>query len=133
MRLQFSIRWIFAVTMAVAAGAGLWVATPSWQLGVIELVFVFFIPAFAAVASLDSRGNARAFWIGVMVSSALGSFVPFVSMLSQIAWTIDDWQSARRFLGRFAEYGRATVFSWSFASLVGILCVLCRRLLGKRE
>jgi hypothetical protein len=131
-RFQFSIRWILAGTMAVACAAGLWVAKPSWQLGLIELVLVFFVPAFAAVASHDARGYARAFWIGVVVTTVLGSCMSFVAMLPQINWTIDDWQSARRFFARFAPYGQSTVFFWSFAPPVGILCVLARWLLGKK-
>jgi len=126
--MQFSIRWMLAVTMVVAAGAGLWVATPSWQLGVIELVLIFFVPAFAAVASQNSTGYAKAFWIGVLVSTVLPFGVFFWAIVRGIGdiyprqgWTVDEWQAASRII---TEYGRAIVLSWSFALLIGILCVV---------
>jgi hypothetical protein len=131
MRFQFSIRRIFAGTMAVAAGAGLWVATPSWQLGVIELILIFFVPTFAAVASLDSTGHARAFWIGVLVSMVLPIGVFFWAITQGFGfphqfWTSDQWQAAGRIL---ANFRRAIVLSWSFALLIGILCALAHWLI----
>ena len=141
MRFQFSIRWIFAGTMAVACAAGLWVATPSWQLGVIELVLIFFVPAFAAVSSLGSKGYARDFWVGVLVSTVLGWLVLFLVLFPHGNWAfvngyVDMGEvelALMGFFATFARYGRFMVVFWSFAPLVGILCVVTRWLIKPTE
>jgi hypothetical protein len=140
-RFQFSIRWMFAVTMVVAAGAGLWVATPSWQLGVVELVLIFFVPAFSAVASQNSTGYAKAFWIGVLVSGVLRSLALFMVLFPHGNWAfvngyVDMGEVELALMGFFAalaRYGRFMVVFWSLGPLVGILCVVGRWLLGKKE
>lgn len=58
--LQFSIRLMLVATAAVAAGVGLWIAEPSWQIGLIETVMALSLPALllAAVAAADARCRA---------------------------------------------------------------------------
>jgi len=142
-RFQFSIRRLFAVTMVVAGAAGLWggstnAAQSSWQFGLVELLLVFFVPAFAAVVSLDSKGYARAFWIGALISTVLGSLAVLQVMLPSQhqkihnGWRFRPWEIAD-FLNHFSYSRRWILGAWTFAPLVGILCVVARWfLVGKK-
>ncbi len=144
MRFQFSLRWIFAATMVVAGAAGLWggstdAAQSSWQFGLAELVLVFYVPAFAAVASLGSKGSARAFWIGVLISTVLGSFAVLLVMLPgqheriHNGWRFRPWEIAG-FLNHFSYSRRWVLGAWALALVVGLLCLVARWLLfGKKS
>lgn len=78
--LQFSIRLMLVATAAVAAGVGLWIAEPSWQIGLIETVMALSLPALllAAVAAADARCRA------VSLVLFVGTFLPSLAHVNQI-------------------------------------------------
>ena len=66
-RFQFSLRMLLvAVAVAVVGiGAALWRAEASWQAGAIEFLLVAWVVATVAMMSINAKGRAKAFWMGV--------------------------------------------------------------------
>jgi hypothetical protein len=137
-RFQFSLRMMLAAVAVVGIGAGLWVAEPSWQLGVVEALLLAWVPASAVLLSIQFTGKARAFWMGVAaecvwpilvclsvavlfslgivpVDSALPETPP---LLTRPAWWFPG------FLFDLSEHFLPVLLAWAFAPVVGLLCVL---------
>jgi len=66
-RFQFSIRFLLAATVAVAAAFGVARAEPSWQISLaMDALTALFLTA-AIIGAIQTSGEARAFWIGTVV------------------------------------------------------------------
>lgn len=72
-RFQFSIRWILALIAGVAACCGLWVAAPTWWLGIVVFGTNLVLPPICWIAYLAATGHARAFWLGVSFSTTIAA------------------------------------------------------------
>ena len=127
-RSQFSIRCLLTVTAAVAALLALWKAPPSWQLGLLEVVLMMAVPAVCATICLERRGYARAFWLGMVVSTTIADMIFFglVSPMQNNQWQSTSLNSGT--LSSISDNFRFVVSLWSLTPLVGVICLLARRL-----
>jgi hypothetical protein len=130
-RTQFSIGCIFALTAAVAGLLALWKAPPSWQLGLLEAAIMMAVPAVCGTICLERPGYARAFWLGMAISTTMSEMV-FFAMVLPIQ--NNQWQSTSLFSGTLSSISdnfRFVVSLWSLAPAIGIACLIARRLVRK--
>jgi len=135
--MQFSIRWIFAVTAIVGLAFAALSAKPSWMSGgVIELIFLV-MPGLVAILLVSGRGYARAFAIGAVVPSLIG--VPIVLwFLIGLGWEAVGWpgQATADDLTEHMFHRPAialrifAIFVWSATLLGGTAAVVIRWLVG---
>lgn len=138
-RIQFSLRTLLAAVAVVGIGGALWVAEPSWQLGVIEGVFVSWIQASVIVLSIHSEGKAKGWWIGMAVQCTFASIIYVLSMFLAYALHADTPPAVaehRTFVGSvewfaltLSEYFRLVLAALAPAPVVGLLCVFTHWLL----
>lgn len=129
-RFQFSLRMMLAAVAVVGIGAALWVAEPSWQVGLVEAVFVTWLIALPLMFIGRSSGAARAWWIGIAVESIFATVSHAVAIYSAFSiWgNISDLQlqsqptSFHWFGLRMAELFHPLIASWALAPAVGFLC-----------
>jgi hypothetical protein len=129
---QFSIRTLLAAIAAVGIGAALWVAEPSWQLGVIEALVLAWITASAVLLTANSIGLARAWWAGIAAESMLAIIfvIPFFprSLLVRGPFDSDTWVASYLFKALSSQF-HLLLIAWAFAPVVGLLCVFTHWLL----
>jgi hypothetical protein len=129
---QFSLRTLLASIAVVGVGAALWIAEPSWQVGAVECVMLGWLPGSAAVLSVCSSGKARSFWIGFTAESILPPTL-FAAFIGFVPPVYQDFESFLGFLRVFLENlstnFRTVMMLWTFAPVVGLLCVLTHWLL----
>jgi hypothetical protein len=126
---QFSIRCLLMLTAAVGALLALWKAPPSWPLGVVEVLLMMSVPAVCGTICLERRGYARAFWLGMAVSTAAAE-IAFFSLVLPIQFN-NQWQSTSLLSGTLSSVSdnfRFVVSLWSLAPVVGVACLIARRL-----
>ena len=96
-RLQFSIRFLLAATVAVAAGAGVVRAEPSWQTALaIDALTTVFLTA-AIIGIIQTNGGSRAFWIGtalVLIPAFYGACKNALVALSYLVGFGSAWVPA---------------------------------------
>ena len=122
---QFSLRMMLAAVAVVGIGAGLWVAEPSWQVGVAEALIVAWTLTSAVILTVHSRGKARAFWMG-----CAGQCITAACFLPQFVLKIAPFGEFPEFLGMLpyltdalSNNFRCFLVAWAFAPVVGLLCV----------
>src|SRR5437016_5735666 len=95
---QFSIRRIMVATAVVAAWCDLWVAQPSWQVGLVELFVLFGTPLLWMRDRTVATPRAKAFSLGTVLATAL-------SMLWFLQPSVNSYAS-----GCNVTYSHASVF-----------------------
>jgi len=133
MRFQFSIRWIFAVTMAVGLALAALSAKPSWISNMlIQLIFLV-MPGLVATLLVAGRGYARAFAIGAVAPPLVG-FAVTGRFLVAANWGWPTNKSivemAAYIFGLREDLGVVAIYIWSATLLGGTLAVVIRWLVG---
>ena len=140
-RMQFSLRMLFAAVAVVGIGAALWVAEPSWQVGAVEVLLLAGVPASAVMLSIYCPRRLKPFWIGVTAQSLLlvffysyflqpGQFVNMQAVASVPGVMMPTfWDYLTTFLFRLSGYFRLALLFWTFAPVIGLLCVFTHWLL----
>jgi hypothetical protein len=129
---QFSLRMMLAAVAVVGIGAALWVAEPSWQVGAIELTFSGWVLASAVLLSINSKTNAKAWWVGVLVHCVMSVFIYCITLYPTFLENANDpiirpvvslapikWVSLT-----FSTYIRSLLVGFATAPVLGIICVL---------
>jgi len=128
-RFQFSIRWIFGVTAAIAVCIGLWTAEfPwSWGWGIVAIALSIAVPTMCGRACVQATGYFKAFWFGTTVAVILSTVGCFLI----VAESMPLWFSGREladdfagtsvmFLCTAAESVRISLLAWACAPIAGI-------------
>jgi hypothetical protein len=125
MRLQFSIRWILAVTAVVGVALAALSAEPRWISSIVIQMIFLLMPGMAVALLVAGRGYARAFAIGAVVPTLIG--VPIVVSYSVIrglelvGYLGSPYELAEYLFGGPAGVMRVlALFLWS-ATLLGAL------------
>lgn len=138
-RVQFSLGMLLAAVAVVAIGAALWVAEPSWPVGLLQALFVMAGPACAAAAAIQRQGARRIFGLGVAFALTIPATTYFYLLSNECRVLIADRHWTRVPIGTqqlFIPDGlegspvffKLALCQWSLAPLVGLLCVLTQRL-----
>ena len=120
--MQFSLRTLFAAVAVVGIAVALWVARPSWQLGMVEIVCLAFVPASAIILAVNSTGNRKAWWIGITAQCLLAEF-GFVHLAIQQANWYESIYMLKLLAAAISDRFRMLLLAWAFAPVVGLLCV----------
>ena len=134
--MRFSIHTLLAAVAVVGIGTALWVAEPSWQLGLIEALFLIWVPASAVILSINSCGKARAWWIGFAAGCIFGVKLLLLSDSGVANLFNLQIPAIRGPLGRLQASAtalssgfRILLLLWLLAPIVGLLCVFTQWLL----
>ena len=139
--MQFSLRTLFAAVAVVGIGAALWVAEPSWQVGLLQSVIVLTFPACVTVAAIQLRGPSRAFCVGLSFATTIpaGIFMfhltyeckvdVVVSAVAGVALESREEMLWLRGLSSMSPLFKVVAGQWAFAPVVGLFCVLTHWLL----
>jgi len=130
-RTQFSLRTLFAAVAVVGIGAALWIAEPSWQVGAMECLLLAWVSTSAAIISVNSKGKAKPFWMGVayecawtvLISSFAAASMPFDGPFSPATFPEFLGYLSPFFFGMSSHF-RPTLTAMAFAPVLGILCML---------
>lgn len=135
---QFTLRTLLAAVAAVGIGAALWVAEPSWQAGLIEILFLIWVPASAVILSANSSGKTRAWWIGLAAGCIFGINLYLLSdagVVNAFSLYANPNPAPTRLArlqavakGLSSEF-QVLLLLWSLAPVVGLLCVFTHWLL----
>lgn len=129
-KMQYSLRMLLSAVTLAAIGAALWIAKPSWQIGVVEALVLAWVPASAVLLSVHSSGKAKAFWTGVAAQCILATALITLVDSSVAGWVQFNYSNPsafdglRGFAGALAASFRQVLLAWAFAPVVGLLCVL---------
>jgi hypothetical protein len=138
MRLQFSIRWIFAVTAIVGVALAALSAEPRWISGLlIQLIFMG-MPGVVAIPLVAGRGYARAFAIGAVVPTLIGVAVAGRFIVAGNVWVRSGmsghWEVAELAKFHFGQHADLirffAIFIWSAILVGGTAAVVIRWLVG---
>ena len=136
--MQFSLRTLLAAVAIVGIGAALWVAEPSWQVGILQTFFVLALPACVTVAAMQLSGNSRAFCVGLSFATTIAA-VMFIfhltlecrNLIGTVAGVFESDEGVRWLhgLSLTSQLFKLAAFQWAFAPVVGLLCVFTHWLL----
>lgn len=141
-RFQFSLRMLLVAVAVVGIGAALWRAEASWQAGAIEFLLVAWVVATVAMMSVNAKGRAKAFWMGVTtecVWPVLG-YLPVVGFFSlngviesghPVPPFLDTLDWFPLFLIGMSDSFRPVLLAWAFAPVIGLLCIFTHWLLAR--
>ena len=135
-KIQFSIRTLLASVAAVGIGAALWVAEPSWYVGAMECLLLAWVSTSAAIISVNSKGKAKPFWMGVayecvwtvLISSFAAASMPYDGLFSPATFPAFLGYLSPFFFGMSIHF-RPTLTAIAFAPALGLLCVFTHCLL----
>jgi hypothetical protein len=129
---QFSLRMMLAAVAVVGIGAGLWVAEPSWQVGILQTLFVLALPAGVTVAATQLSGPSRAFCVGLSFATTIPA-ITFIfpltlecrNLVGTVAGVFESNEGVRWLhgLSLTSQLFKLAAFQWAFAPVVGLLCV----------
>jgi hypothetical protein len=137
--MQFSLRMLFAAVAVTGIGGALWVAEPSWQVGILQTFLVLALPACGTVAAMQLSGPSRAFCVGLSFATTIAA-ATFMFHLTHACkpelfgvvagiFESNEGMQWRRGLSSTSSSFKAAAFQWAFAPVVGLLCVLTHWLL----
>ena len=135
--MQFSLRALLAAIAIVGIGAALWVAEPSWQVGILQTSFVLALPACVTVAAIQADRASRAFYMGLAFATTIPAVIYLLQLANESLVLIVDIAAAGipsetsyketqllRGLSSSCPFFKLAVSEWAFAPVVGFLCVL---------
>ena len=132
-RTQFSLRTLLAAVAAAGIAAALWVAEPSWQVGVFEILLLVLAPAAAIALAVHSTRTAKTWWIGIATALGFTSILLFLQSTMLLIYDSSIVESPladlMRFAGALSFNFRSAILAWAFAPVVGLLCVFTNWLL----
>ncbi len=137
-RFNYSLRTLLATVAALGIGAALWMAEPSWQIGLVETLFLICVPASAVILSVNSSGKARAWWVGIAAGCIFGInlYLPSDAGVVNVFTLYANPNPAATPLARLQAIAKSLssefqvlLLLWSFAPVVGLLCVFTHWLL----
>jgi hypothetical protein len=133
-RLQFSLRQLLVVMLALSIVLAIVFAFPDWVASAIYLVATVLVLPALATAVVYGRGDVRAFCIGALFptgvlaliqSFGIGVFVlQFLVMSGTAPWPADVFETLARLAG-VCRIG--IIIGWPLAISAGILSVVLRR------
>jgi NADH:ubiquinone oxidoreductase subunit 2 (subunit N) len=119
---QFSLRWLFVVTAAVALLLGEAVAFPDWLAIIAGILFVLFASPALVSGIVYGRGAVRAFFIGALAWwLGLGVLVVFLATFFHGVPAVEVFDSGR------VDF----CVLWLLDAVGGIVAVVVRRLAGR--
>ena len=136
-RLQFGLRTLLLLPVAVACALALLLGTPS----VIAVPCIFClavaVPAILTVCIVYGRGNTRVFCIGALFPTGLllyatGWLVGYSSIEVGLITALDELDHWLEFLGQIsAPYRVYAGVSWTLSVLAGLLCIGAKRVVTR--
>lgn len=134
-RTQFSLRTLIAAVAVVGIGAALWVAEPSWQVGILQTLFVLALPACVMAAAMRLSGPSRAFCIGLSFATTIPAAIFLLRLTNEgrvlivdsavagipLETSSDEMQLLRGL--SLSSLFKLAAGQWAFAPVVGLLCV----------
>jgi hypothetical protein len=132
---QFSLGSLLAIVTAAAVASSLLITMPSVY-STPALVFITIVlPAVLTTVAVYGRGYKRTFCLGalfpagtMLVCTASMVFVHVVSAYQ------NDIKDVTKFMDKVGPYYRPFVgFTWGACLIVGVLCMIVRRLAEERE
>lgn len=137
----YSLRTLFITVAGAATVLALWLAGPSFQIGIVDVLVALAVPPMAAVAAANTERYLRTLFLAVSISTAL----PVVGYLQKVAVDLQNVPLADPFpddvpdlqaielRGGFhfaACRFRPVLVLWAFAPIVSLLAVAVHRIVS---